>query len=424
MGNNGPHKNPILTLCTPQRLLDTSSAAAAALRMSMLSTSIAHLENELTAREKRRRGCGCRCQNQGRDGDSNGDLNMERNRLQDEDPHLDRGRAAYLHVRDRLREVGKRFKTAALANIVLVEEDESDQFDTVLATCVIIMMRDVISASDWSENFEYAIRLVSKRGGPQAVLSSDPTNFTRRFLLENLTTHDIFSCFITQKEPVLMDRFDPWWYSCIETSSRSWEWESVERTFGISRGMVDFIARVVTLNAQKRRLRIDFTSPASDAGMYKVESFMRRQAESLLLELDVWHNGLSTLSQHVRVDCGDYIYKYMCCVYILGEILDQPVNTPRITSSIDYVLELCSEATALRQVVMLVWPLLICGSFCLSSVRGKVLSLLDAFEDDYCEDLRVAREIVLEQWKCMDEGLGRRSFGEVMMRIGKYVLLI
>jgi hypothetical protein len=95
--------------------------------MSMLSTSIAHLENELTAREKRRRGYGCRCQNQGRDGDSNGDLNMERNRLEDEDSHLDRGRAAYLHVRDRLREVGKRFKTAALANIVLVEEDESDQ---------------------------------------------------------------------------------------------------------------------------------------------------------------------------------------------------------------------------------------------------------------------------------------------------------
>ena len=223
MGNNGPHKNPILTLCTPQRLLDTSSAAAAALRMSMLSTSIAHLENELTAREKRRRGCACRCVNQGRDGDSNGDI--EGGRLGDGDLHLDRGRAAYLHVRDRLREVGKRFKTAALANIVLVEEDESDQcksvfplirlslpfplshrsedthphstrtrtVDTVLATCVIIMMRDVISASDWSENFEYAIRLVSKRGGPQAVLSSDPTNFTRRFLLENLTTHDIFS---------------------------------------------------------------------------------------------------------------------------------------------------------------------------------------------------------------------------------------
>jgi len=95
MGNNGPHKNPILTLCTPQRLLDTSSAAAAALRMSMLSTSIAHLENELTAREKRK--------GHGLEG------------------------ASYLHVRDRLHEVGRRFKTAALANIVLVEEDETDQ---------------------------------------------------------------------------------------------------------------------------------------------------------------------------------------------------------------------------------------------------------------------------------------------------------
>lgn len=55
---------------------------------------------------------------------------MERSRLEDEDLHLDRGRAAYLHVRDRLREVGKRFKTAALANIVLVEEDESDQCES------------------------------------------------------------------------------------------------------------------------------------------------------------------------------------------------------------------------------------------------------------------------------------------------------
>ena len=93
-------------------------------------------------------------------------------------------------------------------------------------------------------------------------------------------------------------------------------------------------------------------------------------------------------------------------------------------SSIDYVLELCSEATALRQVVMLVWPLLICGTFCLPPVREKVLSLMDAFEDDYCEDLRVSREIILEQWKCMDTGLGRRSFADLMMRIGKYVLLI
>jgi len=61
----------------------------------------------------------------------------------------------------------------------------------------------------------------------------------------------------------------------------------------------DTCEQVVTLNAQKRRLGVDFIMPA--VGMHKVEEYMRRQAEGLLLELDVWHNGLSTLSQHVRV---------------------------------------------------------------------------------------------------------------------------
>lgn len=83
------------------------------------------------------------------------------------------------------------------------------------------------------------------------------------------------------------------------------------------------------------------------------------------------------------------------------QILGLPNETWRIVDSVDYVLELCSEATALRQVVMLVWPLLICGSFCLKDRRDKVLSLFDAFQDDYCEDLRAAVSggfYLLRQW--------------------------
>lgn len=95
MGNNGPQKNPILSLCTPQRLLDMSSAAAAALRMSMLSTSVAHLENELTLRERRK----------------------------------DR-QGPFAQIKQQLHEVGQSFKTAALANIVLVEQDEGDQCES------------------------------------------------------------------------------------------------------------------------------------------------------------------------------------------------------------------------------------------------------------------------------------------------------
>jgi hypothetical protein len=72
------------------------------------------------------------------------------------------------------------------------------------------------------------------------------------------------------------------------------------------------------------------------------------------------------------------------------QILEQPISAPRIAKSVDSILELCSEATAMRMSVMLIWPLLIAGLYCLPEVREKVSSLLDAFQYDYCEDLRSA----------------------------------
>ena len=72
------------------------------------------------------------------------------------------------------------------------------------------------------------------------------------------------------------------------------------------------------------------------------------------------------------------------------QILEQPITTPRIVKSIDYVLELCSEASAMRMSIMLIWPLLIAGVHCSLEVRPKVRSLFDAFQSEYCEDLQVA----------------------------------
>lgn len=73
-----------------------------------------------------------------------------------------------------------------------------------------------------------------------------------------------------------------------------------------------------------------------------------------------------------------------------AKILEQPISTPRIAKSVESILELCSEATAMRMSVMLTWPLLIAGLYCLPEIREKVSSLFDAFQYDYCEDLRVA----------------------------------
>ena len=44
----------------------------------------------------------------------------------------------------------------------------------------------------------------------------------------------------------------------------------------------------------------------------------------------------------------------------------------------------------MRMCVMLTWPLMIAGCFCMPSVRDKVRSLFDAFQSDYGEDLEAA----------------------------------
>ena len=64
-------------------------------------------------------------------------------------------------------------------------------------------------------------------------------SFTRRYLLENLAVHDVFSefyrgwaypgSFITGKAPALLGNYDTWWFDSVESSTSKWEWESVER---------------------------------------------------------------------------------------------------------------------------------------------------------------------------------------------------
>jgi len=86
---------------------------------------------------------------------------------------------------------------------------------------------------------------------------------------------------------------------------------------------------------------------------------------------------------------ADVSAAYVCC-HAHYQILEQPSSTPRIAKSVDCILELCSEATVMRMTVMLVWPLLIAGVFALPAVRPKVISLFEAFQGDYFEDLVIA----------------------------------
>jgi hypothetical protein len=65
--------------------------------------------------------------------------------------------------------------------------------DSILAACTLLCIRDVIDADEtWQDNLEFALHMISKRGGPLAMLKAADTSFTRRYLLENLAVHDVF----------------------------------------------------------------------------------------------------------------------------------------------------------------------------------------------------------------------------------------
>lgn len=77
--------------------------------------------------------------------------------------------------------------------------------------------------------------------------------------MEQLAIRDVFGCMTTELAPsILQDAFTPWFFEAESWSRTDLEWESVERMFGISRGMVDMIARVSRLiSVRQARLTLD-----------------------------------------------------------------------------------------------------------------------------------------------------------------------
>lgn len=70
-------------------------------------------------------------------------------------------------------------------------------------------------------------------------------------------------------------------------------------SFGISRAMVELVARVVTLDSRKRRLGIVMSDHPEE--MMVIGQHFIRESHCLLLEADIWGNSLSALPQHHRV---------------------------------------------------------------------------------------------------------------------------
>ncbi|KAL7419001.1 hypothetical protein Q5752_006685 [Cryptotrichosporon argae] len=378
-------QNPFLAVSLPLISLNTESPARAALRLSLLSAAAAHIHH-----------------------------------LRLSGPGAGAVAAAELAHDDMLAET-RRAKRQATGKMLLSLSKEGDaELDAVLAACVIIMTRDVLSAdAGWRDNLDFAIGLIHKRGGPAAMLARDPANYTRRFILEQLTTHDVFGSFTTGQEPNLLGAWAPWWFECEQASTTSAQWESCERQFGVSRGMIDVVARCRIVCWKKTRLGPDY---AGDAELEAVADLLDQEAWGLIDELRIWAISQQDSPRKARIQFGDHIYRHAMTIYLLGDVLRVAAAEPSIQAAVHCVLELCSEIST--EPVMLVWPLMIAGAAAAGADRDWARQLFDAFGSQYCYDLPMARRVLEEQWKRIDAGRGPEAWDVLMKEMGCNVLLI
>lgn len=102
----------------------------------------------------------------------------------------------------------KRLATASMISNVAINFQAD--IDFLLATCMILKTRDVsrdidiwltvqilLADQSWRTNLDFAMRLIQRHGGPEALLSADPKNFSRRFIVEQLTMTDIISMYLS-----------------------------------------------------------------------------------------------------------------------------------------------------------------------------------------------------------------------------------
>ncbi|KAL1407159.1 hypothetical protein Q8F55_006573 [Vanrija albida] len=374
MGRIKPGQNPFLAVSLPLVLSDTSSPACAALRFSLLTTSAVHIL------------------------------------------HLRGGQAKDV------AELCDRLKRLAIGYTVMSQASENaEDADLVLAACCILTTRDVLNAdTTWRNNFDFAISCVRRRGGPEQLLSRDPTSFTKRFVLEQLATHEVFSCFTTGSEPTLLIPNSAWWFDIERSSRTGWEWESVENQFGISRGMVEVVARIGALCARKNRLGPG--ASLDDPDLAPVATYLRTEAEAIISELDLFGVALRSLPFHQRVQLGDHIYRMAMSLHLMTEVLGLPAEHPRVRALVPAALELCSEIS--MQPVMLVWPLMFISRASTAEERVWMKSLLKTYSGEYCRDLQTADELIHELWRRQDAGEEAGSWHELMQATGKSVLLI
>nr|XP_019009210.1 uncharacterized protein I206_05857 [Kwoniella pini CBS 10737]OCF47991.1 hypothetical protein I206_05857 [Kwoniella pini CBS 10737] len=312
--------------------------------------------------------------------------------------------------------ITKSAKTKVLSLIKQTLEDkdgkpnvlEKENIELILAALLSCTIASSLAADDsWHHLLSSVLSLIDQLGGAQNILQDAPRDRLSpyRFFLEQLAIRDVFGCMTTELAPsILQDAFTPWFFEAESWSRSDFEWESVERMFGISRGMVDMIARACNLIASIRSTNQHLPEIASPT---LAPNLMRLQQASseLMSELKIWDEAENFTPLHPRTQYGNHSYRHAIRIRMLRKVYNIPSEDERVIKSSQAIIELAGEMLALYgKITWLTWPILIAG-FEIPPThpsRRTALEMLGAFGPHACFDNRAAARMLSDYWMWHD----------------------
>ncbi|OCF46066.1 hypothetical protein I317_00155 [Kwoniella heveanensis CBS 569] len=285
---------------------------------------------------------------------------------------------------------------------------QKENIELVLAALLSCTIASSLAADDaWHHLLSTVLNLIVQLGGAQNILRDAPRDRLSpyRFFMEQLAIRDVFGCMTTELAPsILRDAFTPWFFEAEMWSRTDLEWESVERMFGISRGMVDMIARACSLISSVRSINKSLTE-AEPSPHDPVLGPLQHAAQALMAEIKVWDEAENFTPLHPRTQYGNHSYKHAIRIRMLRKVYNVSSDDERVVKSSQAIIELAGEMLALYgKITWLTWPILIAGFEIPVNHPSRVtaLEMLGAFGPHACFDNRTAARMLSDYWMWHD----------------------
>ncbi|WVR08164.1 hypothetical protein IAU60_005210 [Kwoniella sp. DSM 27419] len=285
---------------------------------------------------------------------------------------------------------------------------EQENTELVLAALLSCTIASSLAADDaWHHLLSTVLALIDQLGGAQNILRDAPRDrlSPSRFFMEQLAIRDVFGCMTTELAPsILQDAFTPWFFEAEGWSRTDKEWESVERMFGISRGIVDMIARACNLIASVRSLGRSLPESGKDLDDPTMAP-LHQAAQALMAEIKVWDEAENFSPLHARTQYGNHSYRHAIKIRMWRKVYSVPSDDQRVVKSSQAIIELAAEMLACYgKITWLTWPILIAGFEIPPSHPSRVtaLEMLGAFSPHACFDNRAAARMLSDYWMWHD----------------------